>query len=190
MGDTIFAQATAVGRAGLAIIRLSGPAAFAAAADVAGLAGPGRLTTVRWLRHPQTGERLDQAVVIGFPRPGSFTGEDVVELHVHGSPAVCRSVMGALGTIEGLRLAEPGEFTQRALLNARLDLSQVEGLGDLLAAETMAQQRQALRLMDGAVSRLATGWCQATIGSASSAGKSSPTLIPSSARPRATCRTR
>ena len=83
--------------------------------------------------------------MIAFPGPGSFTGEDVVELQLHGSPAVCRSVLAALGGIDGLRLAEPGEFTRRALMNGRLDLSQVEGLGDLLAAETAAQQRQALR---------------------------------------------
>ena len=158
MGDTIFAQATAVGRAGLAIIRISGPAALAAAAGIAGEVGSARFATLRWLRDPETGERLDQAVVIAFPAPGSFTGEDVVELQLHGSPAVCRSVLAALGRVEGLRPAEPGEFTRRALLNGRLDLSQVEGLGDLLGAETSAQQRQALRLMDGAVSRLAARW--------------------------------
>ena len=113
---------------------------------------------MRWLRDPATGVRLDQAVVVGFPGPGSFTGEDVVELQVHGSPAVCRSVLAALGAMDGLRVAEPGEFTRRALLNGRLDLAQVEGLGDLLAAETAAQQRQALDLMGGALSRLAQGW--------------------------------
>jgi tRNA modification GTPase len=113
---------------------------------------------VRWLRHPESGERLDQAVVIAFPAPASFTGEDVAELHLHGSPAVCRSVLAALAALRGLRPAEPGEFTRRALMNGRLDLSQVEGLADLLQAETAAQQRQALRLMDGALSRLAAGW--------------------------------
>ena len=158
MGDTIFAQATAVGRAGLAIIRISGAGALAAAAGIAGEVGSARFATLRWLHDPETGERLDQAVVIAFPAPGSFTGEDVVELQLHGSPAVCRSVLAALGRVEGLRPAEPGEFTRRALLNGRLDLSQVEGLGDLLGAETSAQQRQALRLMDGAVSKLAALW--------------------------------
>jgi tRNA modification GTPase len=158
MADTIFAQATPAGRAGIAVIRVSGPAAFAAVAGLAGGIGPPRSASVRWLRDPATGVRLDQAVVVGFPAPGSFTGEDVVELQVHGSPAVCRSVLAALGAMDGLRVAEPGEFTRRALLNGRLDLAQVEGLGDLLAAETAAQQRQALDLMGGALSRLAQGW--------------------------------
>ena len=87
-----------------------------------------------------------------FSAPASFTGEDTTELQVHGGPAVCHSVVAALGRIAGLRAAEPGEFTRRALLNGRLDLAQVEGLGDLLAAETSAQQRQAVRLLEGALS--------------------------------------
>ena len=158
MGETIFAQATASGRAGLAIIRISGTEAFAAAGELAGELGPARVAVLRWLKDPETGERLDQAVVVAFPAPGSFTGEDVVELQLHGSPAVCRSVLAVLSRRPGLRQAEPGEFTRRALLGGRMDLSQVEGLGDLLSAETAAQQRQALRLMDGAVSRKAAEW--------------------------------
>ncbi|HRO12163.1 tRNA uridine-5-carboxymethylaminomethyl(34) synthesis GTPase MnmE [Amaricoccus sp.] len=158
MGDTIFAQATAAGRAGVAIIRVSGPAALTAAKSLAGELGPPRQAGLRRLRDPGTGETLDQALVVAYPAPGSFTGEDVVEFQVHGSPAVCRSLLAVLGGMEGLRVAEPGEFTRRALLNGRLDLPQVEGLGDLLAAETAAQQRQALRLMDGAISGLAAGW--------------------------------
>ena len=146
------------GRAGLAIIRISGPEAFAAAGAMAGELGPARVAALRWLKDPETGERLDQAVVVAFPAPGSFTGEDVVELQLHGSPAVCRSVLAVLSRRPGLRQAEPGEFTRRALLGGRMDLSQVEGLGDLLSAETAAQQRQALRLMDGAVSRKAAEW--------------------------------
>jgi tRNA modification GTPase len=141
MVETIFAQATAIGKAGLAVIRISGPRAFVAAAALAGASIAPRRPVLRWLLDPSTGARLDQAVVIAFPAPRSFTGEDVAELQLHGSPAVCRSVLAALGAIDGVRLAEPGEFTRRALLNGRLDLSQVEGLGDLLAAETQAQQR-------------------------------------------------
>ncbi len=163
MGDTIFAQATAVGRAGLAVIRISGPEAFAAVARIAGSVGSDRVASLRWLRDPARGERLDQALVLAFRGPASFTGEDVAELQLHGSPAACRSVLAALGEIPGLRPAEPGEFTRRALLNGRMDLSQVEGLGDLLAAETAAQQRQAIRLMDGAVSRLAGEWAAALV---------------------------
>ncbi len=158
MGDTIFAQASARGRAGVAVVRISGPEALGAARALAGSIGAPRTAVVRWLRDPATGERLDQALVIGFPAPASFTGEDVAELQVHGSPAVGRAVLAALGRLPGLRLAEPGEFTRRALLNGRLDLAQVEGLGDLLAAETAVQRRQALALMDGALSRLAAGW--------------------------------
>ena len=101
--------------------------------------------------------------MIAFPGPGSFTGEDVAELQLHGGPAVSRAVLAALGGLAGLRPAEPGEFTRRALLNGRLDLAQVEGLGDLLAAETAGQRRQALALMDGALSRLAAGWRQALL---------------------------
>jgi tRNA modification GTPase len=158
MSDTIFAQATARGRAGIAVIRISGPRAFSALAALAGTVPKVRRVALRGLRDPASGERLDDALVLALPGPGSFTGEDVAELQVHGSPAVCRAVLGALAGLDGLRVAEPGEFTRRALLNGRLDLAQVEGLGDLLAAETAAQQRQALRLMDGALSRVAAGW--------------------------------
>ncbi len=158
MTDTIFAQATARGVAGVAVIRISGPDALAAGGALAGRLGAPRQAVLRWLREPGSGERLDQAIVVSYPAPGSFTGEDCVELQVHGSQAVCGSVLAALGRIAGLRAAEPGEFTRRALMNGRLDLSQVEGLADLLAAETAAQQRLALNLMDGALSRRAREW--------------------------------
>lgn len=158
MGDTIFAQATAPGRAGVAIVRISGPRAVAASEALAGAPGGARHATLRWLSDRATGERIDQALVLCFPAPRSFTGEDVVELHLHGSTAVCRAVLASLAALDGLRMAEPGEFTRRALINGRIDLSQVEGLGDLLAAETSMQRKQALRLMDGAVSRLAQDW--------------------------------
>jgi tRNA modification GTPase len=158
LADTIFALATARGRAGIAVIRISGPAAFAASATLAGVRPRPRAPSLRWLRDPATGARLDRGIVLAFPGPGSFTGEDTVELQLHGGPAVCRSVLEALAGIAGLRLAEPGEFSRRALVNGRLDLAQAEGLGDLIAAETAAQQRQAVRMMDGALSRLGTDW--------------------------------
>jgi tRNA modification GTPase len=160
MVDTIFAQATAPGRAGIAVVRLSGPRAFEAAAVLAGPIGAARTASLRWLVDPASGEPLDQALLLPFAGPASFTGEDVVELHLHGSPAVVRSVLAALASAPGLRSAEPGEFTRRALLNDRLDLGQVEGLGDLIAAETAAQRRQAVNLMRGALTRLAEGWRQ------------------------------
>src|SRR5690606_10427701 len=98
-----------------------------------------RRPALRWLHDPATGEALDQALVLTFPAPDSFTGEEVAELHLHGSPAVCKAVERVL-EVMGLRLAEAGEFTRRALMNGRLDLAQVEGLGDLLAAETEMQR--------------------------------------------------
>ncbi len=158
MTDTIFAQASAPGRAGIAVVRISGQQAHAAAAALAGPLGAARTAALRWLVHPATGEKLDQALVLPFAAPASFTGEDTVELHLHGSPAGVRTVLAALGAQPGLRPAEPGEFTRRALLGNRLDLARVEGLGDLIAAETTAQHRQAIALMQGALARLAEGW--------------------------------
>ena len=110
MGDTIFAQATAHGRAGVAVVRISGPRALNAAAALAGRIAAPRVAALRWLRDPATGERIDQALVIGFPGPASFTGEDVVELHLHGSPAVGRAVMAALGAWRGCGRPSPGNL--------------------------------------------------------------------------------
>jgi tRNA modification GTPase len=158
--DTIFAQATASGRAGVAVVRLSGPRAFEAAAALAGPIGAPRIAALRWLVDPASGEPLDQALVLPFAAPASFTGEDVVEFQLHGSPAVVRSLLAILSARPGLRIAEPGEFTRRALLNDRLDLARAEGLGDLLAAETAGQRRRAVALMQGALSRLSETWRQ------------------------------
>ncbi len=131
---------------------------MAAASALAGCLPPARQAGLRWLRDPLSGERLDQALVIAFPGPASFTGEDCVELHLHGSRAVIDAVSAALARLPQVRLAGPGEFTRRALLHDRIDLAQVEGLGDLLAAETAAQRAQALALMQGALSGLVTAW--------------------------------
>lgn len=117
-----------------------------------------RHAAVRSIRDPSSGELIDRGMIVTFPGPGSFTGEDCVELHLHGSGAVVSGVLSVLSRQPGLKLAEPGEFTRRALLNGRLDLAQVEGLGDLLAAETAAQRRQALDLMQGALSALVEEW--------------------------------
>jgi tRNA modification GTPase len=155
--DTIYALASAQGKAGVAIIRVSGPGALAAGLALAGgLPSPGR-HGVRRLRDLQDGF-LDEALVLRFDGPASFTGEDVVELHLHGSTAVIAAVLRALGAQEGLRMAEPGEFTRRAMENGRLDLAQVEGLADLIDAETEAQRRQAQRLLTGALGDLAERW--------------------------------
>lgn len=146
--DTICALASAPGRAGVAVIRVSGPAAFTAGRTLAGtLPEAGR----HGLRHVRDAEGglLDQALVLSFAAPASFTGEDVVEFQTHGSVAVTRTVMASLLAVPGVRLAEPGEFTKRALQNNRMDLTQVEGLGDLINAETEAQRKQALRVAQG-----------------------------------------
>jgi len=154
--DTIYALASARGKAGVAVLRLSGPLAHMAVERLCGRLPANRQAALRRLRW--NGIELDQAVVTIFPEGQSFTGEAVAELSLHGSVAVVRSVMEALGRIDGLRLAEAGEFTRRALENGRLDLAQVEGLADLIDAETEAQRRQALRVLSGAIGQRAEGW--------------------------------
>ncbi|HMQ94566.1 MAG TPA: tRNA uridine-5-carboxymethylaminomethyl(34) synthesis GTPase MnmE [Amaricoccus sp.] len=156
--DTVFAQSTVQGRSGIAVVRISGPASGRALRVLTGKSVEPRQASLRWLRDPVSGEGLDRALVLHFPAPASFTGEDVVELQVHGSVAVCCRILDVLSTIDGLRPAGPGEFTRRALMNGRVDLAQVEGLADLLAAETEMQRRQALRLMEGGLSRKAKDW--------------------------------
>jgi tRNA modification GTPase len=154
--DTIFALASAQGKAGIAVVRISGPSAFRAAESLAGpLPGSGR--GVRTLIDRQ-GQEVDQGYVLCFPDGRSFTGEPVVELHLHGSVAVVSRVLDELGDLPDLRMAEPGEFTRRALENGRLDLAQVEGLADLVDAETEAQRRQAMRVLSGALGEKAARW--------------------------------
>lgn len=155
--DTIFALASAQGKAGVAVIRLSGPQAHEAASLLCGADVQGRGMSLRLLRNHQ-GEVLDQALVLTFAAPASFTGEDVAELQVHGSTAGVSAVLAALSLIDGLRLAEPGEFTRRAMENAKMDLAQVEGLADLIDAETEAQRRQAQALLEGALGASAERW--------------------------------
>ncbi len=154
---TIFALATAQGKAGVAVIRISGPQAFAAASILAGSMPEPRKTGVRKLRD-RAGALIDEAMVICFAGPASFTGEDVVELHLHGSPAIVRRVLDELLSYDDLRFAEPGEFTRRALENERLDLAQVEGLADLIEAETEAQRQQAVRVFSGGLGVQAEAW--------------------------------
>ena len=155
--DTIFALATAQGKAGIAVVRISGPSAFNAGMALCGSLPEGRHHAVRRVSTAD-GNYLDQALVLKFPDGASFTGEDVVELHLHGSTAVVSAVLRELSMIEGLRLAEPGEFTRRALENNRLDLAQVEGLADLIEAETESQRIQALRSLSGDLGEAVEGW--------------------------------
>jgi tRNA modification GTPase len=157
--STIFALATASGAAAIAIVRISGPETSTVLAALNGaVPALDRVARRRLLRHPQTGEPLDDALVIGFPAGGGYTGEPSAELHVHGGPATVRAILAALGDVDGARLAKPGEFTRRALENGRLDLTQAEAIADLVAAETDHQRLLALRGADGAVSRLIAEW--------------------------------
>lgn len=154
--DTIYALASARGKAGVAVVRLSGPLAHDAARTLSGPLPEPRKTGLRVLRHGDL--VLDQALVVIFDDHASFTGERVAEFHLHGSTATIAAVLRALSEMTGLRLAEPGEFTRRALENGQLDLAQVEGLSDLIEAETEAQRRQALRVLSGAVGARAEEW--------------------------------
>lgn len=153
--DTIFALATAQGRAGVAVVRMSGPLAVSAAAQLCGDVPAQR--GLRALRDA-AGALLDEALVLRFADGRSFTGEEVVELHLHGSPAIVKAVLQHLSVIPGLRQAEAGEFTRRALENGRLNLAEVEGLADLIDAETESQRKQAVRVFSGALGALADGW--------------------------------
>ena len=163
--DTIFAQATAVGRAGVSIVRVSGPVAHDVCSQMVGKLPAPRGSALRMVKGAD-GEFIDQALVLRFDGPDSFTGEDVVELHLHGSIAIIRRTLVELGNFDGVRLAEPGEFTRRALENGRLDLVQVEGLADLIEAETEAQRKQALRVLSGALGSKIEGWRVALIRAA------------------------
>ncbi len=156
--DTIYALATAAGRAGIAVVRLSGPHAMTALCRLAGELPPPRQAALRTLRHPQTGLALDQGLVLAFPAPHSFTGEDMAELHFPGGRAPMRAVLAALVACEGLRPAEAGEFTRRAFEHGKLDLTAAEGLADLVNAETEAQRRQALRQLRGELGELYEAW--------------------------------
>lgn len=155
--DTIFALATARGKAGVAVIRVSGPNAALVAERLSGPLPPVRTPSLRLLR-TQVGEPLDQALVLVFEPGASFTGESVVEFQLHGSIAVVNAVLAELGSFSECRLAEPGEFTRRALENDQLDLAQVEGLADLIEAETEAQRAQAFRILSGAIGEIAARW--------------------------------
>ncbi len=155
---TIFALSSAPGRAGVAVIRISGPAAGLVVDAMAAPRPVPRLAACRRLRHPYSGESLDQALVLWFPAPQSFTGEDVAELHVHGGRAVIHAVLAAIGGIPGCRPAEAGEFARRAFDHGKLDLTMAEGLADLIDAETEAQRKQALRQSSGALAGLYESW--------------------------------
>ena len=151
--DTIYALATMAGKSAVSIFRLSGPRSLAV---LKLLSGAGDITPrhAHYLtfRSPHTQETIDQGLGIYFPKPHSFTGEEVVECQLHGSPAVIRHMLETLGQVDGLRPAEAGEFTRRAFINGKMDLMEAEGLADLIDSETSQQKSQALRQMQGGMS--------------------------------------
>lgn len=146
--DTIFAEATAPGKAGVSVVRISGPDAHGIVRGLAGELSADRVLALHQIKDTE-GEVLDHCLAVKFSAPNSFTGEDVVELHLHGSRAVVHKVLLELGRRPGARLAEPGEFTRRALQNGKLDLTQVEGLADLIEAQTEVQRQFAQRAYAG-----------------------------------------
>jgi tRNA modification GTPase len=157
MNPTIFALASGGGRAALSVYRLSGPEAGSALRALIGQDLPApRLAVLRTLRD-LAGQPIDQGLVLWFPGPASFTGEDVAELHLHGGRAVSQAVTGTLLDL-GLRPAEPGDFTRRAFEAGKLDLTQAEAIADLVDADTAAQRRQALAQLDGALGQLYECW--------------------------------
>ncbi len=162
MADTIFALASAPGRAGVSVIRVSGPRSSEAVRSLCGDLPSPRRAALRRL-HAEDGGFLDEALVLTFESGRSFTGEESAEFQVHGSIAVISAVLRGLGSMEGLRQAEPGEFTRRALENGRMDLTQVEALSDLIEAETEAQRSQALRILSGALGQVVSEWRAALI---------------------------
>ena len=154
--DTIFAVASGTGQAAIAVMRLSGPASHAMLATLCGRVPAARRASFRRLRDAD-GAELDQGMVVWLPGPGSYSGEDSAELYLHGGRAVLHDVADALVAL-GARPAEPGEFTRRAFLNGRMDLTECEAVHDLVAAETEAQRRQALRQLDGELGTLYSDW--------------------------------
>lgn len=161
---TIFALSSGKGRAGIAVIRVSGPAAREIVVRMAPPELVPRVAKLRRLRDPNSLDVLDEALVIFFAAPKTETGEDMAEFHVHGGGAVVRAVLSAIGKIGGCRPAEPGEFARRAFDNGKLDLAQAEGLADLIDAETEGQRRHALGQLSGRNSKLYEGWRQRLIG--------------------------
>ena len=157
-GDTIFALSSGRPPAAISVIRISGPLAHDAGTLVAGALPEPRTAAVRELHDPASGELLDQALVLRFDSPASSTGENIVELQCHGGRAVVDALLAVLTSVEGLRVAEPGEFTRRAFENGRIDLTEAEGLADLIEAETESQRKAALVLAEGGLRKQIAAW--------------------------------
>ncbi|MGH6811703.1 MAG: tRNA uridine-5-carboxymethylaminomethyl(34) synthesis GTPase MnmE [Methylocella sp.] len=164
--DTIFAVASGAGRVAITVLRLSGAATRGIVRRIAGKLPKPRMTALAAFRDPATGEAIDKGFAIFFPAPKTYTGEDYAEFHVHGGRAVVAAMVKAIGGIAGTRPAEPGEFTRRALVNGKMDLAEVEGLADLIDAETEWQRRAALRQAEGVLGRQAAIWRAALLEAA------------------------
>lgn len=164
MTDTIFALSSGRPPAAISIVRLSGARAHETGKQIAGSLPDARTAAVRELRHPVSGELLDEALVLRFDAPRSSTGEDIVEFQCHGGRAVVDAILSALGKIDGLRQAEPGEFTRRAFANGRIDLTEAEGLADLIEAETESQRKAALAVAEGGLKKHIAMWQERLLG--------------------------
>lgn len=164
--STIFAAASGAGRAAIAVLRVSGPATRKIAESLGGSLPKPRFAALKTFRDLETGEAIDKGLLIFFPGPKSFTGEDYAEFHVHGGRAVLAAMVNALGRFEQTRPAEPGEFSRRAFLNGKMDLAAAEGLGDLIGAETEWQRRAALRQAGGVLGQAAQSWRSALLEAA------------------------
>ena len=158
--DTIFAPSTAPGRAGIAVIRVSGPDAKGAVLSLCGVEPPSPKHAILKGFRDADGALIDRGLLLWFEAPHSFSGEDIAEFHIHGGRAVLDAMLTALSKVEGLRPAEPGEFTRRAVENGKIDLTQAEAIADLIDAQTDAQRKQALRQSDGALLELYEGWTE------------------------------
>jgi tRNA modification GTPase len=158
MTTTVFAVSSGRLPSGVAVVRVTGPQAHQAAAQIAGALPPPGQVVLRDFRHPDDNHLVDRGLLLVFAKPRSATGEDVAEFHCHGGPAVVAALLDALASVPGLSPAEPGDFTRRAFLNGKLDLAQVEGLADLIDARTEVQRVQALAQLDGRLSALYEGW--------------------------------
>ena len=157
--ETIFAQSSAFGKAGVAVFRISGPKSLEVLQLLTGRKDfKSRLMYYQQITVPETKELIDNVIVVYFKSPGSFTGEDVVEIHTHGSKAISIMLTNALLNIAGIRLAEAGEFTKRAFLNNKFDLTAAEGIADLINAETIMQHKQAIRQANGKLEELYNNW--------------------------------
>src|SRR4051794_27658339 len=162
--DTIFALSSGRPPAAISVIRISGPQAHHAAVLLARTLPEPRTAAVRELRHPASGDLVDEALVLRFDGPASSTGEDIIEFQCHGGRAVVDALLGVLASLDGLRVAQPGEFTRRAFENGRIDLPEAEGLADLIGAETESQRKAALARAEGGLRKQVADWQNRLLG--------------------------